>query len=80
MKKKWIIGGLIAMLLGAIGYTGTRFAGEILFWGGESDIAKINENLDKLDQQLTSHDHKITDLTSKLTTKNQELLEMQTKA
>ncbi len=80
MKKKWMITGLIALLLGAIGYTGTRFAGEVLFWGGESDITKINENLEKLDQQLTSHDQKITDLNSQLAIKNQDLQNIQTKA
>ncbi|HAQ0534836.1 TPA: DNA-directed RNA polymerase, partial [Enterococcus faecium] len=52
MKKKFITGGIVVAFLCLIGYTGTRYANEIILWGGETDIDTINENLTQLDHTL----------------------------
>ncbi len=41
MKKKIIVGGIVVAFLCLIGFTGTRYANEIILWGGETDIDTI---------------------------------------
>ncbi|BDP70300.1 hypothetical protein EfmAA94_14730 [Enterococcus faecium] len=69
MKKKFITGGIVVAFLCLIGYTGTRYANEIILWGGETDIDTINENLTQLDHTLTDKEQAITDLTARLAQK-----------
>ena len=73
MKKKIIAGGIVVAFLCLIGYTGTRYANEIILWGGETDIDTINENLTQLDHTLTDKEQKITDLTSTTSTKRTDI-------
>lgn len=73
MKKKFITGGIVVAFLCLIGYTGTRYANEIILWGGETDIDTINENLTQLDHTLTDKEQAITDLTARLAQKEQTL-------
>lgn len=73
MKKKIIAGGIVVAFLCLIGYTGTRYANEIILWGGETDIDTINENLTQLDHTLTDKEQTITDLTAQLAQKEQTL-------
>ena len=73
MKKKIIVGGIVVAFLCLIGFTGTRYANEIILWGGETDIDTINENLTQLDHTLTDKEQTITDLTAQLAQKEQTL-------
>lgn len=73
MKKKFITGGIVVAFLCLIGYTGTRYANEIILWGGETDIDTINENLTQLDHTLTDKEQAITDLTARLAQKRTDI-------
>lgn len=60
MKKKYYVLIAAVMLMVLIGMAGKNYADNIINWGGENNITKINENLDKLSTTLSTKEQQIT--------------------
>lgn len=70
MKKKPSKYGKLLLLLlafGLLGIVGVKtYADNILTWGGEENISRINDNLDQLSTVLSAKEGKINELTANL--------------
>ncbi|HEN1999835.1 TPA: DNA-directed RNA polymerase subunit omega, partial [Enterococcus faecium] len=78
MRKKIIINAGVIIGLMLVIFSGKQYADNILLWGGEDNIEKINNNLTILDTALENKEQKISILNSQLSSNNQTLEQLRT--
>ncbi|MGO3601259.1 MAG: hypothetical protein ACTIOD_12130 [Enterococcus faecalis] len=77
MKQKKYVVATIIIVIAFIGLAGKNYADSILNWGGEENISTINNNLDKLNNSLSSKEQKIEQLSNKSTSEQDQLNQFQ---